>query len=62
MSQMCFADDIYLISEDVEEAQDMLNALNGQSEVIGVKDKIAKTQFMTTLALRQNITLNDTHL
>lgn len=57
-----FADDIVLISEDIKEAQNMLNTLNRESEKIGLKINTGKTQFMTNLVLSQNITLNDNHL
>lgn len=62
ISHLRFADDIVLISEDVREAQNMLNILNKKSEEIGLKINTGKTQFMTNLVLSRNITLNDNYL
>lgn len=58
LNHLRFADDIVLISDCVNKAQEMLQKLNATSEQMGLKINISKTQVMTNLVIGGGIYIN----
>jgi len=48
LNHLRFADDIVLISDQLDEANEVVSELSAASQKVGLKINIAKTQFMTT--------------
>ena len=59
INHLCFADDIILITDNIQEAQNMLDMLNDASEKVGLKINLSKTQYMTNLVLSGNLNINN---
>lgn len=59
LNHLCFADDIVLIADSMQEAQHMLQTLHEAAGKVGLKINLSKTQFMTNLVLSDTIKIDN---
>jgi len=57
LNHLRFADDIVLISDQLDEANEVVLELSAASQKVGLKINVAKTQFMTNLVPSCNLML-----
>lgn len=62
LNHLRFADDIVLISDGLDKAQEMLTRLTCASRGVGLKINTSKTEFMTNLVPNQNLQLEGKHI
>ena len=62
MSDLRFADDVALTTEDVTEMEHQLNTVNEESLKIGFKIHKGKTKFMTNIDTADNIQIKRTEI
>ena len=62
MSNLRFADDVALTTEDVKEMEHQLNTVNEESLKIGLKTHKGKTECMTNIDIADNIQTNWTEI
>lgn len=62
LNHLCFADDIVLITDNMPEAQTMMQNLCEAAERVGLEINISKTQYMTNLILSDSIKINNNNI
>ena len=62
LSNLRFADDVALRTEDVKDMEHQLNTVNEESSKLGNKIHNGKTKFMTNIDTTDNIQINGTEI